>query len=91
MDASKIDIRSFEPGLADSPEEMDSLLVHLYFLAAKFLPTLTKNWWIDSENRVKGPVETWTQKYVSVVLLEIYLISSMLTYPRYLPLSPKSL
>jgi len=70
VDASKIDIRSFEPGLADSPEEIDSLLVHLYFLAAKFLPTLTKNWWIDSENRVKGPVETWTQKYISPSIIE---------------------
>lgn len=67
VDASKINIRSYEPGQTDSPrEEIERLLVHLYYLAAKFLPTLTKNWWIDSKKRIKGPVETWTQKYVSL-------------------------
>jgi E3 ubiquitin-protein ligase listerin len=67
VDASKMDIRLYEPGQAETRrEDMEWLLVHLYFLAAKFLPTLTKNWWIDSKKRIKGPVETWTQRFVSL-------------------------
>lgn len=50
----------------DEPSERDTqwLLVHLYYLSLKHLSLFTKNWWIDSKKRIKGPVETWTQKYV---------------------------
>jgi E3 ubiquitin-protein ligase listerin len=65
LDATKINIRSYETGLADSRQaDIEWLLVHLYFLAAKHLATLTKAWWIDSKKRIKGPVEVWTAKYV---------------------------
>ena len=67
LDASKFDIRSFEPDESDSAEkETQWLLVHLYFLSLKYLANLTKNWWIDSKKRTKGPVESWTEKYVSL-------------------------
>ena len=65
VDASRFDIRSWEP--TDEPSERDTqwLLIHLYYLSLKHLSLFTKNWWIDSKKRIKGPVEIWTQKYVS--------------------------
>lgn len=65
VDASKFDIRSFEPEQSESPEkETQWLPIHLYFLSLKYLSNLTKTWWIDSKKRIKGVVETWTEKYV---------------------------
>lgn len=66
VDASKFDIRSFELDQSDSQEkEIQWLLVHLYFLCLKYLANMTKSWWIDAKKRTKGPVEAWTEKYVS--------------------------
>lgn len=66
IDASKFDIRSFSLDESDpAQKETQCLLVHLYYLCLKYLPNLTKVWWIDSKKRVKGQVETWTEKYVS--------------------------
>ncbi|KAK2768232.1 hypothetical protein FQN54_000084 [Arachnomyces sp. PD_36] len=71
IDASKFDICSFEPNQADTPQrESEWLLVHLYYLGLKFLPNLTKSWWIDSKKRIKGPIESWTQKYISPLIIE---------------------
>jgi hypothetical protein len=65
IDASKFAIREFEPDQSESAEkETQWLLVHLYFLSLRYLPTLTKTWWMDSKKRVKGPIELWTEKYV---------------------------
>ncbi|EED21464.1 RING zinc finger protein, putative [Talaromyces stipitatus ATCC 10500] len=70
VDASKFDIRSWEP--IEDPGEQDSqwLLIHLYYLSLKHLSLFTKNWWIDSKKRIKGPVETWTQKYITPSIIE---------------------
>ncbi|KAL5364697.1 hypothetical protein BJX96DRAFT_168501 [Aspergillus floccosus] len=70
VDASRFDIRTFEPDEADSLEkEIQWLLVNLYFLCLKHLANMTKSWWIDSKKRIKGPVETWTEKYVSPLII----------------------
>jgi hypothetical protein len=75
LDASKFDSRAFEPDESDSFEkETQWLLVHLYFLSLKHLSILTKNWWIDSKKRIKGPVEAWTEKYVSSLKAHAQLI-----------------
>jgi hypothetical protein len=67
VDASKFDIRSFELDQSETQEkEVEWLLVHLYFLCLKYLANATKSWWIDTKKRIKGPVESWTEKYVSV-------------------------
>ncbi|KAF4985503.1 hypothetical protein F66182_16923, partial [Fusarium sp. NRRL 66182] len=70
VDASRFEIRSWEP--TDEPSERDTqwLLIHLYYLSLKHLSLLTKNWWIDSKKRIKGPVETWTQKYITPSIIE---------------------
>jgi E3 ubiquitin-protein ligase listerin len=72
IDASKYNIRSFEFDCSDSAEkEIQWLLVHLYFLSLKHVANLTKAWWIDSMNRIKGSVETWTEKFVSLSRYEV--------------------
>ncbi|KAG5301557.1 leucine carboxyl methyltransferase [Histoplasma ohiense] len=71
IDASKFDIRSFSLDESDpAQKETQCLLVHLYYLCLKYLPNLTKVWWIDSKKRVKGQVETWTEKYISPLIIE---------------------
>lgn len=68
IDASKLDVRSFEPDQSETPEkETEWLLVHLYYLCLRHLANMTKNWWIDTKKRIKGPVEAWTEKYVSQI------------------------
>lgn len=90
IDASKFDLRSWEP--TDEPGERDTqgLLIHLYFLALKHLSTFTKNWWIDSQKRIKGPVEIWTEKYVSILVSIYNLLICILKHHRYHPQSLKT-
>ena len=63
INASTFEIRSFTLRLS-TEREIPQLLVHLYFLSLKYLPNLTKTWWIDSKKRFKGPIEAWTRKFV---------------------------
>ncbi|KAJ5294957.1 hypothetical protein N7508_009778 [Penicillium antarcticum] len=71
IDASKLDIRSFEPDQSESAEkETQWLLVHLYYQCLKYSANMTKNWWIDTKKRIKGPVESWTEKYISPLVVE---------------------
>ncbi|KAJ5274712.1 hypothetical protein N7505_003257 [Penicillium chrysogenum] len=71
IDASKLDIRSFEPDESESAEkETQWLLVHLYYLCLRYSANMTKNWWIDTKKRIKGPVEAWTEKYISPLVVE---------------------
>ncbi|GAQ10558.1 hypothetical protein ALT_7879 [Aspergillus lentulus] len=71
VDASKFDIRSFEPDQSETQEkEIQWLLVHLYFLCLKHLGNMTKNWWLDAKKRIKGPVEAWTERFISPLIIE---------------------
>ncbi|KAE8354998.1 hypothetical protein BDV28DRAFT_129930 [Aspergillus coremiiformis] len=71
VDASKFDIRLFEFDQSESQEkEVQWLLVHLYFLCLRHLANMTKSWWIDTKKRIKGPVEVWTEKYISPLIVE---------------------
>ncbi|KAL2823138.1 hypothetical protein BJX63DRAFT_438981 [Aspergillus granulosus] len=71
IDASKLNIRIFELCQSESYEkETQWLLVHLYFLSLKHLANMTKAWWIDSKKRTKGPVEAWTEKFISPLVAE---------------------
>ncbi|KAJ5131164.1 Zinc finger RING-CH-type [Penicillium bovifimosum] len=71
IDASKLDIQSFEPDQCESAEkETQWLLVHLYYLCLRYSGNMTKNWWIDTKKRIKGPVEAWTEKYISPLVIE---------------------
>ncbi|KAI2831340.1 hypothetical protein CBS147321_2674 [Aspergillus niger] len=71
VDASKFDIRSFELDQSESAEkEIQWLLVHLYFLCLRHLANMTKSWWLDTKKRIKGPVESWTEKFISPLVIE---------------------
>ncbi|KAL8775599.1 MAG: hypothetical protein Q9209_000095 [Squamulea sp. 1 TL-2023] len=71
VDASKFDIDSYQPGSEDTPEkDAQWLLIHLYFLALKHLPTLSKAWWRDNTSRQTHiSVESWTEKYISPLIV----------------------
>ncbi|GKZ19947.1 hypothetical protein AbraCBS73388_005061 [Aspergillus brasiliensis] len=71
VDASRFDIRSFELDQSESAEkEIQWLLVHLYFLCLRHLANMTKGWWLDTKKRIKGPVESWTEKFISPLVIE---------------------
>ncbi|EXJ80612.1 hypothetical protein A1O3_06896 [Capronia epimyces CBS 606.96] len=70
VDASKADLETFRLG----SDEMDgtaerSLAMHLYYCCLFYLPSLTRGWFLEQKNRVKLPLESWTQKYFSPSLI----------------------
>ena len=71
IDASKYNIESYTPNMEEQPEkETHWLLIHLYYLSLKYLPTLTRTWWRDSTSRqTQLAVESWTQKYISPLII----------------------
>ena len=83
VDASKFDIEQYVSGIEDSPEkDAQWLLAHLYLLALKHLPTLSKTWWRDNTSRqTQISVESWTEKYISplVTSFELSAVSSWAT------------
>ncbi|KAI5291407.1 hypothetical protein KEM54_004942 [Ascosphaera aggregata] len=71
VDASKFDIRNFALDQSSSDEnEAKWFAIHLYYLSLRHLPNLTTLWWSESKNRIKGPVEVWTEKYFSPLVVE---------------------
>ena len=70
FDASTLEISSFVPDtLKTFNEETYELLVHLYYLSLKHLPSLCRSWWRDTILRQSAlAVETWTEKHVSLKL-----------------------
>ncbi|KAI9736642.1 MAG: hypothetical protein M1834_000846 [Cirrosporium novae-zelandiae] len=70
FDASKIDIETFSPETEESPKRYTHhFLCHLYYLSLRNLSTLVRNWWINSKGRLKIPVETWTAKHISPLVI----------------------
>ncbi|KAL9599220.1 MAG: hypothetical protein Q9219_004001 [cf. Caloplaca sp. 3 TL-2023] len=67
VDASGFDIEYYRVDYQDTPEkDAQWLLTHLYYLALKYLPTLSKSWWRDHTSRqTQLSVESWTEKYIS--------------------------
>ncbi|KAI9719726.1 MAG: hypothetical protein M1812_003214 [Candelaria pacifica] len=79
VDASKFDISTYDFHNDEMPEkDMQWLLIHLYYLSLIHIPSLTKNWWLDCKSRqTKLAVETWTEKYISplIVIFELANVS----------------
>jgi len=71
VDASQFNIDTYEPGIEDIPEkDAQWLIIHIYYLCCKNLPTLSRAWWRDDCPRhLQKPIEAWTEKYVSAFLL----------------------
>lgn len=69
-DASKTDITNFKIGSAETDEQEELwLAMHLYYCCLLFLPGLTRSWFIEQKNRVKSPLESWTQRYFAPTLM----------------------
>jgi hypothetical protein len=69
-DASRFEIKEFDLGAGDSLErEAQWLSVHLYYLCLLHLPSLVKDWFIQQKNRIKSPLESWTQKHISPLMV----------------------
>ena len=71
IDASKFDIETYTPNTSQSPEqETHWLLIHLYYLSLRYVPSLSKEWWRDNAPRqLNIAVESWTQKYISPLII----------------------
>lgn len=70
VDASQFNIDTYEPGIEDVPEkDAQWLIIHIYYLCCKNLPTLSRAWWRDDCPRnLQKPIEAWTEKFVSASL-----------------------
>ncbi len=70
LDASKVNFTGLEYGSADTEEQEERRLsMHLYYCCLLYLPSLTRSWFIEQKNRVKSPLESWTQRYFSPTLV----------------------
>ncbi|KAI4200351.1 MAG: hypothetical protein LQ350_003999 [Teloschistes chrysophthalmus] len=71
VDASKFDIESHALGSEDLPEkDAQGLLIHLYYLSLRNLPTLSKTWWRDHTSRqTQISLESWTEKHISPLII----------------------
>ncbi|KAL8689551.1 MAG: hypothetical protein Q9218_004800, partial [Villophora microphyllina] len=71
IDASKFNIDAYSPGSEDIPEkDAQALLIHLYYLSLRNLPTLSKTWWRDKTSRqTQISLESWTEKHISPLII----------------------
>ncbi|KAI9809452.1 MAG: hypothetical protein M1827_006832 [Pycnora praestabilis] len=70
VNASDFHISSYTPDMEESPKkDTQWLLIHIYYSSLKHISSLTKAWWIDCKGSQKGPVETWTEKYISPLVI----------------------
>ena len=70
LDASKLQIADYEVGVAESTEQDTQWLsVHIYYQALLFTPSLAKDWFLQQKNRIKQPLENWTQKHISPLIV----------------------
>ncbi|MCJ1388866.1 hypothetical protein MMC18_001716 [Xylographa bjoerkii] len=82
IDGSRYDPEHYCYDSEDQPErDASALIIHLYFLCLKNLPTLSKAWWRDTCPRhLQKPVEAWTEKYISpaVIAAELATVTAWL-------------
>ena len=71
LDPSSFAIEVYSFDLEASPvRDTQWLLCHLYYLCLKRLPALTKTWWMDCKSRQTVlAVESWTEKYLSPLII----------------------
>ncbi|KAL8950264.1 MAG: hypothetical protein Q9222_003689 [Ikaeria aurantiellina] len=71
IDASKFKVETYTASLEEMPEkDAQWLMIHLYYLALKNLPTLSKIWWRDNTSRqTQLSVESWTEKHISPLII----------------------
>lgn len=70
VDVSKFDMESYIADNEPSPEkDVQWLLIHLYFLVLKHLPSLAKTYYLELRSRqTSSTVESWTAKHFTSVI-----------------------
>ena len=62
----KADVDTFEIGWDRmEQDEVNELAIHLYHESLLYLPSLVKSWFIEQRNRIKDPLESYTQSHIS--------------------------
>lgn len=70
VDATKFEIAEYTILTAESEDqEIQWLAIHVYFLCLVYVPALVKEWYIQQKNKIKMPLESWTQKYMSSLIV----------------------
>ena len=70
VDGSKFDITNVSLKDQDLAEkEALSVAVYLYYKSLLHVPDLVKEWYIEQKNRIKSPLESWTQKHISPLIV----------------------
>lgn len=71
VDASKIEIQNFVLETSESLEqEAVWLAIHLYYRSLLHVSALSKDWFLEQKNRIKSPLESWTQKHISPLIVD---------------------
>ena len=75
LDPSKFDSISVftidsDPSLE---REVQSLTLHLYYLSLLNIPSLCKEWFISQKNHIRHPLEAWTQKHITPLIVSAVL------------------
>ncbi|MCJ1287927.1 hypothetical protein MMC26_007279 [Xylographa opegraphella] len=82
LDGSRYNPELYRFDSNDPPERNTAaLVIHIYFLCLKNLPTLSKAWWRDTcPRQLQRPVEAWTEKYMSptVIAAELTTVTAWL-------------
>ncbi|MCJ1473647.1 hypothetical protein MMC13_002298 [Lambiella insularis] len=71
IDGSRYSPETYSASLEDDPEkDTTALILHVYYLCLKNLPTLSKSWWRDACSRqLQKPTGAWTEKYISPLVI----------------------
>ena len=70
VDASKFEITSITiEDHGNAEKQAQSLAIYLYYQALLNVPDLAKEWFIEQKNRIKSPLESWTQKHISPLIV----------------------
>ncbi|KAI9756433.1 MAG: hypothetical protein M4579_003855 [Chaenotheca gracillima] len=71
VDVSSFDVTTYTCDSESPVRDAQWLMSHLYYLSLKYVPSLTKAWWIDCPRRqTRDSVETWTEKFISPLVIE---------------------
>lgn len=70
VDASKFDVTNIALEDQDFMErEAQAIAIYLYYQSLLHVPDLVKEWFIEQKNRIKSPLESWTQKHISPLIV----------------------
>jgi len=72
IDASKLPpIDNYTPETEQSDlKDLQWLLLHTYFCSVRYVPSITKSWWLSlTQRQIRAEVENCTQKYITPLVI----------------------